>query len=83
MDAGPGRNGGTGKILGSEWVDTLAIAASVGIDPVAISRADPVLRALLIDVAEAGVRRQAERDEALARRIIAALADSLKRGRNR
>jgi hypothetical protein len=81
MGAGPGRERACGGILGRRWVDALAVAASVGIDPVAIIRADPLVRELMLDVIEAGVRRQIERDEALARRIIAAYADALKRSR--
>jgi hypothetical protein len=79
MGAGPGRERAGGGILGRRWIDALAVAASVGIDPVAIIRADPLVRELMLDVIEAGVRRQIDRDEALARRIIAAYADALKR----
>ena len=80
MDGRSRRERGAGKTLGREWVDALAVAASVGIDPLAVKRAGPSLRELLLDVTEAGVRRQIERDEALARRTIAALSDALKRG---
>lgn len=81
MDGRPGRGGTAGGILGRRWVEAVAIAASVGVDPVAVLNADPLMRELLLDVTEAGVRRQIERDEALARRIVAAYADALKRGR--
>lgn len=81
MGAGPGRERASGGILGRRWVDAVAAAASVGVDPVAVIRADPLVRELLLDVTEAGVRRQIERDEALARRIVAAYADALKRGK--
>lgn len=81
MGSRPGRERTCGGILGRRWVDALAVGASVGIDPVAIIRADPLIRELMLDVIEAGVRRQIDRDEALARRIIAALSDALKRGR--
>lgn len=52
---------------------------SVGIDPVSFLKADPLLRGVLLDVAERALRINAERDDALARRIINALAESLKR----
>ena len=81
MDERPGRERAAGGIVGRPWIDAAAVAASVGVDPVAVITADPLLRELLLDVTEAGVRRQIERDEALARRIIAALADALKRGK--
>jgi hypothetical protein len=42
-------------------------------------RADPLLRGVLIDVAQSGVKLAADRDDALARRIINTLAESLKR----
>jgi hypothetical protein len=67
MGAGPGRKRAGGGILGRRWVDAVAVAASVGIDPVAVITADPLVRELLLDVTEAGVRRQLERDEALKR----------------
>jgi hypothetical protein len=44
-----------------------------------ILRADPLLRNVLLDVAERAIKVQADRDAALARRIINALAESLKR----
>ena len=81
MDGRPGRLGAAGGIVGRSWIDAVAAAASVGVDPVAVINADPLLRGLLLDVTEAGIRRQMQRDEALARRIIAALAESLKRSR--
>lgn len=55
------------------------MAATVGIDPVAILRADPLLRNVLLDVTERAAKVAAERDVALSRRIINALAESLKR----
>ena len=81
MGSRPGRERACGEILGRRWIDAVAVAASVGIDPVAVMRADPLMRELLLDVTEAGVRRQIDRDEALARRIIAALSEALKRGK--
>jgi hypothetical protein len=51
----------------------------VGVDPVAVLRADPLLRDVLLNVAQAGVNLAEQRDTALARRIINALAESLKR----
>lgn len=81
MGSRPGRERASGGILGRRWIDAVAAAASVGVDPVAVIRADPLVRELLLDVTEAGVRRQIERDEALSRRIIAALSDALKRGK--
>jgi hypothetical protein len=51
----------------------------VGVDPVAILRADPLLRGVLLDVAERGIHVASERDTALARRIINSLAESLKK----
>jgi hypothetical protein len=81
VDDGPERTGGAGGILGRPWLDALAVAATVGIDPVAVQRADPIERELMLAVIDGAVRRQEERDEALARRIIAALAEAIKRGR--
>lgn len=81
MDGRSRRQRGAGKSLGRDWVDALAVCASVGVDPIAVMRAGPTLRDLLLTVADSGVRRSIERDEALARRIIAALSDALKRGR--
>jgi hypothetical protein len=68
-----------GGTLGPRWAETLAVAASVGVDPVAILRADPLLRGVLLDVAERGIHVASERDTALARRIINSLAESLKK----
>lgn len=81
MDERPGRERGSGGILGRRWIDALGVCASVGIDPLAVAKADPVIRDFLLEVAEAGVKRQIEHDEHLARHIIAALADALKRGK--
>lgn len=82
MDDRPGRDRAAGGILGRQWVDVLGVSATVGVDPVAVLYADPIERELLLDVIESAARRQMERDEALARRIIAALAEALKRGRH-
>jgi hypothetical protein len=49
------------------------------VSPVAVIRADPLLRELLLDVAEAAVNTAVRRDENLAVRIVNALGDSLKR----
>jgi hypothetical protein len=81
VDDRPGRLGAAGGILGRGWIETLAVAAMVGVAPESIVRADPLERELLIDVAEVGIRLQTDRDEALARRIIGTLAEALKRGR--
>lgn len=52
-----------------------------GVSPVAILRTDSVERELLLDVAERAARLADDRDEALARRTIRALAEALKRGK--
>lgn len=68
-----------GGSLEPDWIETVAAAALVGIDPVTLLRADPLLRNVLLDVAQSGVKLAAIRDESLARRIINTLAESLKR----
>jgi hypothetical protein len=80
MDERPGRSAGVaGGTLGPRWIESLGVAASVGVDPYLIATADPLLRDLLIDVAESAVRATERRDDALAVRIINTLADALKR----
>lgn len=55
--------------------------ATLGIAPDRLLRADPVELALYRDVAEHAARYAADRDAALATRIIHELGEALKRGR--
>lgn len=58
----------------------LGQAAALGISPSAILRADPVERPLLEAALEHAARAHRDRDEALAKRIVAELAAAMKRG---
>ena len=61
----------------------LGQAAALGIDPGRILRADPIEAPLLVAALEHAARMHRERDEALAKRIIAELAAAMKRGGKR
>lgn len=56
-------------------------AATLGIAPDALLRADAVELALLARIASEAARYSRERDEALANRIIHELAEAVKRGK--
>ena len=61
---------------------TLAgVAATHGIAPDALLRADPVEQVLLARIADEAARYANERDDRLANRIIGELADAWNRGR--
>jgi hypothetical protein len=66
-----------------ELAQTLGLAAALGFDPGRFLRADPVERPLLEAALEHAARYTQERDEALAKRIIAELAAAMKRGAKR
>jgi hypothetical protein len=55
-------------------------AATLGIPPHRLLRADPVELALTNEIARHAARYAADRDAALANRIIAELAHAMKRG---
>ena len=61
----------------------LGQAAALGIDPGRILRADPVERPLLVAAFEHAAKLQSDRDEALAKRVMAELAAAMKRGSKR
>lgn len=56
-------------------------AATLGIAPSDVLRADPVELALYARIAAEAARYARERDDALANRIIGELAEAVKRGR--
>ena len=64
----------------AELVVVLGRAAALGIDPSRLLRADPVEAPLLARALEHAAKMQGDRDEALAKRIIAELASAMKRG---
>lgn len=66
-----------------ELAATLGLAAALGFDPCRLLRADAVERPILEAALEHAARHARERDEALAKRIIAELATALKHGRKR
>ena len=61
----------------------LGQAAALGIDPGRILRADPVEAPLLVAALEHAAKLLAERDEALAKCVVAELAAAVKRGSKR
>ena len=61
----------------------LGQAAALGIDPGRLLRADPVERPLLEAALEHAARFVQQRDEALAKRVVAELAAAMKRGNKR
>ena len=63
--------------------ESLGQAAALGIDPGRLLRADAVERPLLIAALEHAAKTQANRDEALARRVVSELAAAMKRGGRR
>lgn len=58
------------------------VAATLGISPVRVLRADAVELALYVRIAEEAARYADERDDRLANRIIAELATAWNRGRH-
>jgi hypothetical protein len=63
-----------------ELAATLGLAAALGFDPSRFLRADPVERPILEAALEHAARYARERDEALAKRVVAELAAAVKRG---
>ena len=61
----------------------LGQAAALGIDPGQLLRADPVELPLLTAALEYAAKMHNERDEALAKRVVAELAAAMKRGGKR
>lgn len=59
---------------------TLGLAAALGFDPGRFLRADPVERPLLEAALEHAAKFARDRDEALAKRVVAELAAAMKRG---
>jgi hypothetical protein len=66
-----------------ELASTLGLAAALGFDPCRFLRADPVERPILAAALEHAARYHRERDEALARLVVAELAGAVKRGSRR
>lgn len=66
-----------------ELATELGLAAALGFDPSRFLRADPVERPLLEAALEHAARYHAQRDEALAKRVVAELAAAQKRGMKR
>lgn len=60
-------------------MQALAAASLVGIDPLSMLRAAPLERAALLAVLQSAGELATERDDALANRIINALARAMKR----
>lgn len=81
MDAGPGgdRPGGS---LGRGALKLLGAAATYGIDPSRILRADPVERELLLAIIREAHQHADNRDQRLARLVVSELSQALKRGRH-
>jgi hypothetical protein len=71
--------GAAAPYLGDERVDVLAVAALVGVNPVALLTADPPLRHELERVVVSAHNRTLERDRWFARQIIVELVDALNR----
>jgi hypothetical protein len=67
----------------AELAPALGQAAALGLDPCRLLRADPVERPLLEAALEHAARFHAQRDEALAKRVVAELAAAVKRGAKR
>ena len=67
----------------AELVVVLGQAAALGIDPSRLLRADPVEAPLLTRALEHAAKMHADRDEALAKRIIGELSLAMKRGSKR
>lgn len=63
--------------------ELLGHAAALGVDPGGILRADPVERSLLVRAMEHAARWQADRDDALAKRVVSELAAAQRRGSRR
>lgn len=64
----------------AELAPALGQAAALGFDPGRLLRADPIERPLLEAAIEHAARFFAQRDEALAKRIVGELAAAMKRG---
>jgi hypothetical protein len=76
---GGGRTVG-GSVPG-DWPRLLGTAAALGLSPVDLLRADPAEREVLLAALPYAREFAEARDEALARRIVNDLAESMKRGR--
>lgn len=78
MDAKGGDAGGT---LGRDFLMFAGAAATYGVAPTAVLRADPDELAALAAIVTHAVDYQQHRDTALARRVVVELAEAMKRGR--
>jgi hypothetical protein len=77
VDARPDGECSAGGIIGADWVNTLAIAATCGIDIGWLLKLDPLARELAVDVLKKAIDYQLQRDERLAQMIISELAKSM------
>jgi hypothetical protein len=67
------------KIVGAEWIKTLAIAANVGVDVGWMLNLDPLARDLAVKVVEEGIDLAYKRDRRQAQMIIEELSQAMKR----
>lgn len=76
-----GRREAAGGIVGRDFLKVAGAAATLGIAPIHLLRADRTERELLIEIAQHAAEFAADRDAALANKIIAEYAQARKRGK--